>query len=92
MSAVARWGSGIAVAVTPSAFFTRDRLGATAAGTNPAPAAHAHCDGPCGVYDPASIRIAAEAAVSMTKKILALEVPDAGDAKAMAAANKSQDS
>jgi nickel superoxide dismutase len=36
----------------------------------------AHCDGPCGVYDPASIRIAAEAAVSMTKKILALEVPD----------------
>ena len=37
----------------------------------------AHCDGPCGVYDPASIRIAAEAAVSMTKKILALEVPDA---------------
>ncbi len=37
----------------------------------------AHCDGPCGVYDPSSIRIAAEAAVSMTKKILALEVPDA---------------
>jgi nickel superoxide dismutase len=36
----------------------------------------AHCDGPCGVYDPSSIRIAAEAAVSMTKKILALEVPD----------------
>jgi nickel superoxide dismutase len=33
----------------------------------------AHCDGPCGVYDPASARIAAEAAVSMTKKILALE-------------------
>ncbi len=37
----------------------------------------AHCDGPCGVYDPSSIRIAAEAAVSMTKKILALEVPEA---------------
>lgn len=45
----------------------------------------AHCDGPCGVYDPASARIAAEAVLSMTKKILALEVPDAGDAKAMAA-------
>lgn len=44
----------------------------------------AHCDGPCGVYDPASIRIAAEAAVSMTKKILALEVPDAANGKAMA--------
>ena len=47
--------------------------------------AKAHCDGPCGVYDPASIRIAAEAAVSMTKKIAALEVPADGDAKATAA-------
>ncbi len=47
--------------------------------------AEAHCDGPCGVYDPASIRIAAEAAVSMTKKILALTPPDASDAGAMAA-------
>ena len=43
------------------------------------------CVGPCGVYDPSSIRVAAEAVVSMTKKILALEVPSAGDAKAMAA-------
>ena len=33
----------------------------------------AHCDGPCGVYDPASARIAAEAVVSMTKKIAALD-------------------
>ena len=33
----------------------------------------AHCDGPCGVYDPASARIAAEAVLSMTKKIIALE-------------------
>ena len=41
--------------------------------TVPAPVAEAHCDGPCGVYDPASARIAAEAAVSMTKKLLALE-------------------
>jgi nickel superoxide dismutase len=37
-----------------------------------APAVSAHCDGPCGVYDPASARIAAEAAQSMTKKIVAL--------------------
>ena len=44
----------------------------------------AHCDGPCGVYDPSSARIAAEAAVSMTKKILALEVPDTANAAAMA--------
>jgi nickel superoxide dismutase len=41
---------------------------------NPAPLAEAHCDGPCGVYDPSSARIAAEAALSMTKKILAMEV------------------
>ncbi len=45
----------------------------------------AHCDGPCGVYDPSSIRIAAEAAVSMTKKIIALTPPDVSDAPAMAA-------
>ena len=36
----------------------------------------AHCDGPCGIYDPASARIAAEAALSMTKKILALNPDD----------------
>ncbi|MEM7127091.1 MAG: superoxide dismutase, Ni [Chloroflexota bacterium] len=42
----------------------------------------AHCDGPCGVYDPASARIAAEAALSMTKKLL-----DAGPATTVAAQN-----
>ncbi|MFN3202475.1 MAG: superoxide dismutase, Ni [Bradymonadia bacterium] len=47
--------------------------------------AEAHCDGPCGVYDPASARIAAEAVVSMTKKLVALEVPDAGNKAAMVA-------
>lgn len=51
----------------------------------PAQTAEAHCDGPCGVYDPSSARIAAEAAVSMTKKIVALETPDASDSAAMAA-------
>ncbi len=45
--------------------------------------AHAHCDGPCGVYDPSSARVAAEAVLSMTKKLLALEKPKDGDAKAM---------
>ncbi|MGB0385747.1 MAG: superoxide dismutase, Ni [Ardenticatenaceae bacterium] len=39
----------------------------------PASEVSAHCDGPCGVYDPASARIAAEAVLSMTKKILALD-------------------
>ena len=53
----------------------------------PAPKVDAHCDGPCGVYDPASARIAAEAAVSMTKKILAMEAPAAGDHAAWAAYN-----
>ncbi|MCB9796020.1 MAG: superoxide dismutase, Ni [Alphaproteobacteria bacterium] len=47
--------------------------------------ASAHCDGPCGVYDPASVRIAAEAAVSMTKKILALQPPVVGNAAGWAA-------
>ena len=51
---------------------------------HPAPAAHAHCDGPCGVYDPSSARIAAEAGLSMTKKILALERPEGGDSQAWA--------
>ena len=55
--------------------------------TSPATEADAHCDGPCGVYDPASVRIAAEAAVSMTKKIIALTPPADNDAAAWAAYN-----
>ena len=47
--------------------------------------AQAHCDGPCGVYDPSSARIAAEAALSMTKKLLALQPPAASDGAAWAA-------
>jgi nickel superoxide dismutase len=39
----------------------------------PAATVSAHCDGPCGVYDPASARIAAEAVLSMTKKIAGLQ-------------------
>ena len=45
---------------------------------------NAHCDGPCGIYDPASARIAAEAVLSMTKKMLDLQAPDSGDKEAMA--------
>ena len=37
---------------------------------------HAHCDGPCGVYDPASARVAAEAVLSMTKKLIDLNPPE----------------
>jgi nickel superoxide dismutase len=53
----------------------------------PAPAVHAHCDGPCGVYDPAAARIYTEAVVSMTKKLLDLEVPAASDKQGMIAYN-----
>jgi len=52
---------------------------------HPAPIAEAHCDGPCGVYDPAQARVSAEAVVSMTKKILELEMPSGDDAAAMVA-------
>ena len=48
------------------------------------PVAEAHCDGPCGVYDPASARIAAEAVLSMTKKMLDLHVPEGDDETAWA--------
>ena len=41
----------------------------------PADTAEAHCDGPCGIYDPASARIAAEAVRSMTNKLVALPIP-----------------
>jgi nickel superoxide dismutase len=47
--------------------------------TEHTPIASAHCDGPCGVYDPSSARIAAEAVLSMTKKLAALTVPDPSD-------------
>lgn len=53
-------------------------------GQQPLPVAEAHCDGPCGVYDPASARIAAEAVRSMSKKLLDLHPPDPGDAQAVA--------
>ena len=48
------------------------------------PVAEAHCDGPCGGYDPSSARIAAEAGLSMTKKILHLTPPASGDSEAWA--------
>ena len=47
--------------------------------------AEAHCDGPCGVYDPAQARVEAESVLQLTKKILDLKLPDGGDAKASAA-------
>ena len=43
----------------------------------------AHCDGPCGIYDPSSARVAAEAVLSMTKKMADLDVPDSNNSSAM---------
>ena len=53
----------------------------------PFPVAKAHCDGPCGVYDSASARVAAEAVLSMTKKLLAMEPPQGSDPSAWATYN-----
>lgn len=50
------------------------RLLRTIDAVRPAATASAHCDGPCGVYDPASARIAGEAVLSMTKKLLDLDM------------------
>ena len=47
--------------------------------------AEAHCDGPCGVYDPAQARVEAESVLQLTKKILDLKRPEGGDDKANAA-------
>ena len=53
----------------------------------PAPTVKAHCDGPCGVYDPSSARIAAEAVLSMTKKLVAMAPPSGNDPAAWASYN-----
>src|SRR5690606_8310730 len=37
----------------------------------------AHCDVPCGIYDPAPATIAANTVLTMTQKILDLKVPGA---------------
>ncbi|MEL7156872.1 MAG: superoxide dismutase, Ni [Actinomycetota bacterium] len=44
----------------------------------PAGVLSAHCDGPCGVYDPASARIAAESVKAMTQKLIDLDMSAAG--------------
>jgi nickel superoxide dismutase len=41
----------------------------------PATTVYAHCDLPCGVYDPAQARIEAESILAITKKYLANEDP-----------------
>ena len=41
----------------------------------PASIAHAHCDIPCGIYDPISAKIAAQTVLKMVMRIQALERP-----------------
>lgn len=40
--------------------------------------AHAHCDIPCGIYDPVSAKIAAQTVLKMVMRIQALEYPNDG--------------
>lgn len=45
----------------------------------PQQVAHAHCDVPCGIYDPAPMQIAAKTVLVMVQKIKALEKPEKGE-------------
>ena len=47
--------------------------------------AEAHCDAPCGVYDPSQARVEAESVLQLTKKILDLKMPNGGDQAASTA-------
>ena len=40
--------------------------------------AHAHCDIPCGIYDPITAKIAAQTVLKMVMRILAVEPPHPG--------------
>ena len=52
------------------------------------PVASAHCDIPCGVYEPDTMFWAAETVVKMHEKLSALEPPAEGDAAAKVAYDK----
>ncbi len=45
--------------------------------------AEAHCDIPCGIYDPIAAKIAAQTVQKMVQRIQAMEMPDPEDAAAM---------
>ena len=44
----------------------------------PVHVAHAHCDIPCGIYDPIAAKIAAQTVQKMVMRIQALEYPQGG--------------
>ncbi len=45
----------------------------------PAEEGHAHCDIPCGIYDPIMAKIAAQTVLKMTMRMQALKAPAAND-------------
>jgi len=49
----------------------------------------AHCDIPCGIYEPTIAKIAARTVARMTDQILELETPDHGDKQAAIAYSNS---
>jgi nickel superoxide dismutase len=52
----------------------------------PTRVAHAHCDIPCGIYDPISAKIAAQTVLKMVARINALAMPSRDDGADAAAA------
>lgn len=46
--------------------------------------AYAHCDVPCGVYEPDSMKWAVETCWKLVEKVLALELPDTSDTQSLA--------
>lgn len=47
------------------------------------PVAHAHCDVPCGVYEPDSMTWAAETCFKLTEKLLGLAMPNQQEKQAL---------
>ena len=54
---------------------------------NPAQAVYAHCDVPCGIYDPKPAQLAAETVEKMVEKIL--QLPSEGTGKEILEARNS---
>jgi nickel superoxide dismutase len=60
-----------------------DRILSALDRVSPAKDASAHCDIPCGIYDPHNAQLAAHTVIRMMMLIENLPVPSAGDKKAM---------
>jgi nickel superoxide dismutase len=62
--------------------FVLDRVLEALDRVSPPRTAHAHCDVPCGIYDPHQAQIAAQTVQTMVQKMQALTPPTDGDAGA----------